>query len=79
MHTGLNFFTEIVRSGYRCNHGLLERQPGRHDYGPCHYVPVFRKGADFSKLTASDIMTEGELYCRDIEKLQDTNPFMEHK
>ncbi len=37
------------------------------------------KGADISKLTAGDVMTEGIVYCRDTEDLQDAIRIMEDK
>ena len=37
------------------------------------------KGDDISKLTAGDVMTEGVVYCRDTEDLQDAIHIMEDK
>ena len=37
------------------------------------------KGADLSKLTASDVMTKNVVYCRDTEDLQDAIHIMENK
>jgi CBS domain-containing protein len=37
------------------------------------------KGGDMSKLTARDVMTEGIVYCRDTEELQDAIRIMEQK
>lgn len=37
------------------------------------------KGADLSKLTAGDIMTEGVVFCRDTEELGDAIHVMEDK
>ena len=36
-------------------------------------------GADLSKLTASDVMTKGVVYCRDTEDLDDAIRIMEDK
>lgn len=37
------------------------------------------KGDDISKMTAGDVMTEGVIYCRDTEDLQDAIHLMEDK
>lgn len=37
------------------------------------------KDADLSKLTAGDVMTEGVVYCRDTEELDDAIRIMEDK
>ena len=37
------------------------------------------KGADLSTLTARDVMTEGVVYCRDTEDLDDALRIMENK